>query len=113
MTPSLKPPALYFHFVPSPEGDETRIRKWSHAPFDGAVEYRPAALWYPIESAPESGDVLLYCEETGEQFVAFLGTAPIDGERQWVFARSPDVSFIVRDPTHWRPLPEPPERKEV
>lgn len=64
--------------------------------------------WQPIETAPKDGEVLLYCAETGEQFVAFLGTNPEDGEQQWVFARSPNISFIVRDPTHWMPLPGAP-----
>lgn len=64
--------------------------------------------WHPIETAPSNGEILLYCKETGEQFVAFLGTCIEDGERDWVFARSKDISFIVRDPTHWMPLPSPP-----
>jgi hypothetical protein len=64
--------------------------------------------WQPIETAPTRGDVLLYCAETGEQFVAFLGTSMEEGDQEWVFARGPDLAFIVRDPTHWQPLPEPP-----
>lgn len=73
-------------------------------------------VWRPIETAPSSGEVLLYCEDTDEQFVAFLGTCIEDGSKDWVFARAPDVSFIVRDPTHWMPLPKPPmtsARKEA
>lgn len=69
---------------------------------------KPSDIWQPIATAPKRGDVMLYCEETGEQFVAFWGTDPSDGEQQWVFARSREVSFIVRDPTHWAPcLPSP------
>lgn len=39
---SLTPPRVWFWFVPAPDGSATNIRKWSHAPFDGGVEYRPA-----------------------------------------------------------------------
>lgn len=66
--------------------------------------------WNPnMDEAPKDSDVLLYCAETGEQFVAFMGTAIEDGSKDWVFARGKDVSFIVRNPTHWRHLPPPPE----
>lgn len=65
--------------------------------------------WQPIETAPKDREVLLYCAETDEQFVAFWGTDPEDGDTQWVFARSPAVSFIVRSPTHWREKPAAPE----
>lgn len=64
--------------------------------------------WMPIETAPKRGEVLIYAEETGEQFVAFWGTSIEDGETAWCFARGSGVSFIVRDPTHWMPLPTPP-----
>ncbi|MGQ3081103.1 MULTISPECIES: hypothetical protein [Alphaproteobacteria] len=74
---------------------------------------KPHDIWQPIGTAPKRGDVMLYCEETGEQFVAFWGTDATDGDQQWVFARSPDVSFIVRDPTHWAPcLPRPTPTKD-
>lgn len=70
---------------------------------------KPSDIWQPIATAPKSGEVMIYCAQTDEQFVAFWGTDPSDGDQQWVFARSPDVSFIVRDPTHWAPcLPPPP-----
>lgn len=69
-----------------------------------------ATDWQPIESAPQSGEILLYAAETGEQFVAFWGAEPEGGDQQWVFARGNGISFIVRDPTHWQPLPEPPAK---
>lgn len=64
--------------------------------------------WRPIESAPKDREVLIYAEKTGEQFVAFWGTAIEDGDQQWTFARGDGISFIVRNPTHWMPLPEAP-----
>lgn len=68
------------------------------------------AQWQTIKSAPKDREVLLFCAETGEQFVAFWGTDPEDGDQQWVFARSPSVSFIVRSPTHWCDLPTRPAK---
>ncbi len=66
--------------------------------------------WRPIETAPKDREILLFVAETGEQFAAFWGTDPEDGDTQWVFARGQGISFIVRDPTHWLPLPTPPQR---
>jgi hypothetical protein len=45
------------------------------------------SAWQPIETAPTNGHVLLYCEETGEQFVAFLGTSIEEGDSAWIYAR--------------------------
>lgn len=69
---------------------------------------RIEGVWQPIETAPMDRDVLLFAAETGEQFAAFYGTAMEDGDEQWVFARGKDIAFIVRNPTHWQPLPPPP-----
>lgn len=83
------------------------------AALDKARADERASKWQPIETAPKRGEVLIFCEETSEMFVAFWGTDPEDGDQQWVFARSPQVSFIVRDPTHWMPLPGAPASKEI
>lgn len=64
--------------------------------------------WRCISTAPRDRDVLIYAVETGEQFVAFWGTCIEDGDQQWTFARGDGVAFIVRDPSHWMPLPDPP-----
>lgn len=69
---------------------------------------RIEGVWQDIETAPRDRDVLLFAAETGEQFAAFYGTAMEDGDKQWVFARGKDIAFIVRNPTHWMPLPPPP-----
>lgn len=56
--------------------------------------------WRPIETAPKDGRLLLMCRESG--FCAFIGHfeygAWMEGE-----------TGILRDPTHWMPLPEPPK----
>lgn len=64
--------------------------------------------WQDIATAPKDRDILVFAAETGEQFVAFWGTAIEDGDTQWVFARSAGMAFVVRDPTHWMPLPAAP-----
>lgn len=64
--------------------------------------------WQPIETAPRDGRILVYCPKYGEQFVAFLGVNPNDGEEKWVIAQGSDITFIVPSPTHWMPLPPPP-----
>ena len=68
--------------------------------------------WQPIDSAPRDGDVLIFVKETGEQFVAYWGTAIEDGDQAWTFARGNGLSFIVRNPTHWMPLPSPPATEQ-
>jgi formate dehydrogenase maturation protein FdhE len=45
---SLVPPRLWLWLVPSPDGAETHIRKWSHAPFPEGVEYVPACAATPV-----------------------------------------------------------------
>ena len=39
---SLVPPRIWLWLVPSIDGRETHIRKFSHAPFPEGVEYVPA-----------------------------------------------------------------------
>lgn len=65
--------------------------------------------WQPIETAPRDREILIYSPEYDEQFVAFWGVCPDDGDSQWVVARSKDMVVIVRNPTHWLPLPAAPE----
>lgn len=61
-----------------------------------------------MEDAPRDGTcILIYAE--GVQFVAFWAVSIEEGDGQWVIARSPGMAFIVRDPTHWMPLPAAPE----
>jgi len=62
--------------------------------------------WQPIETAPRDGrDIQVYCKDTGEQFVAFW-FSPRDC---WCYAKWRDGGIVVCKPTHWMPLPEPPE----
>lgn len=68
--------------------------------------------WQPIETAPKGGDVLmLYCG--GAIIIGYYETA-----LEWGKGSDPVNSWVDYDfepgdkrlnPTHWMPLPEPPE----
>ena len=65
--------------------------------------------WRRIETAPDStDDILLYCSDTGEQMVGFQIER---GEYQFAVVRGPEHvhTRAVCTPTHWMPLPDPPE----
>jgi hypothetical protein len=61
--------------------------------------------WQPIETAPESGDFLLW---NGKR-VAQGSRAMDDGEFWWADQDGYDFKPIEPEPTHWMPLPSPPE----
>lgn len=71
---------------------------------DAALAVVPLPEWQPIETAPKDGTrVLLWRRAIRDQ------PAPImaDGfwcETCWVWP------YILSEPTHWQPLPAPPER---
>ena len=68
---------------------------------------RALTEWRDISSAPRDGtDILVYCADTGEQFVAFK--PQWDNGNGWRYARTP-AGVVVCEPTHWRPLPQSPE----
>jgi hypothetical protein len=64
--------------------------------------HEPPQAWLPIETAPrDGGDVLLY---EGFEPVVCQGWFDKDGE-EW----RPTKGSFFRAPTHWMPLPKPPE----
>lgn len=74
--------------------------------------------WQPIETAPKGKAILVYDPSHDHPRVAQWMTAMDDGEGAWIYARKLSwqepmmgkaLSFIVVDPTHWMPLPEPPK----
>ena len=59
--------------------------------------------WQPIETAPKDGHhILLYRPEI--QFTGYYAS----GCDKWII-NAPDLPVMYPPPTHWRPLPEPPE----
>ena len=73
----------------------------------------PVESWQPIDSAPKGGsddEILLWFPWTGELGCMMIGVwgYASDGERHcWV---DPHEYQMLGDPSHWRPLPKPPER---
>lgn len=66
--------------------------------------------WQPIETAPKDGiEVLLWCPAEGTQpgyhDIGFWDPGSTDRVEAWRDA----VGMCVGDPTHWQPLPEPPQ----
>ena len=60
------------------------------------------------EQLPERNvDVLVYCSDTREQFVAFLRA---DGYFQ--YALDPSGGEISCSPAHWQPTPQPPKEAQ-
>ena len=77
------------------------------------------AGWQPIETAPKDGTKVLVCQATdadgepirGESWGVFVQVAAWwGGDDEWIVYCSliKDPSVHV-EPTHWMPLPEPPQ----
>lgn len=72
--------------------------------------------WQPIETAPKDGTrVLVFSPDAREPqiFVAWLGSFILPGtkgeeDEGWIDAWSDDL--VDAWPTHWQPLPAPPEQ---
>lgn len=73
------------------------------------VEGEMGLAWQPIESAPKDGMTsILACQRFGDGHHRILTMIWSEKAGQWCA----DVhSFIAFEPTHWMPLPAPPELK--
>lgn len=61
--------------------------------------------WQPIETAPKDGsEILGWSSISGEAYVMWWEAIHSD----WVWCIN-DLEDMFCDPTHWMPLPEPPE----
>lgn len=69
----------------------------------------PGEEWQPIETAPRDGPAILAIFENFEAKLILVCIRWI--EDMWVAGRCEGgkISCIVRSPTHWRPLPAPPQ----
>jgi hypothetical protein len=68
--------------------------------------------WQPIETAPKGQDVLVFDGVGKEQFVAFsvqISAQAGSEKHEWCFLDNGKIKACVKDPTHWTPLPPPPE----
>lgn len=60
-------------------------------------------MWQPIETAPKDGTRVLMHKAGVGKYSTFVGWWNCRDE-SWR-----DISHLFRDPSHWMPLPEPPE----
>lgn len=64
--------------------------------------------WQPIETAPKDGTAILIakspCDHWAGMFVAYWS----DDLDEWFYS----INRIVRQPTHWMPLPAAPEASQ-
>lgn len=74
--------------------------------------------WQPIETAPKDGKAVLICSPGNRVAVAFYGdeafigngwhvTVPCMGG--WGSGSDTHIHWPEDQPTHWQPLPEPPQ----
>lgn len=64
--------------------------------------------WRPIETAPEEGDILVWCPDA-------MGYMQVVNSGNYI-GRLYGKAFCLENseicPSHWRPLPEPPEAED-
>ena len=58
--------------------------------------------WQPISTAPKDDTRLLILEESGQMIVGLY-----DCEMWW----EQNMEYALNNPTHWMPLPDPPNEK--
>lgn len=69
-------------------------------------------MWEPIETAPKDGTSILVYEETEwpEIFVAYHKNDSWGWTKEGNFGE--DGDYFNHSPSHWMPLPNPPEPKD-
>jgi len=70
--------------------------------------------WQPIETAPKDGTHILVVSETGISVCKYScgnWNGLIDGDTICYQEEQDDWYYDVYKPTHWMPLPEPPQQE--
>ena len=75
-------------------------------PVERVSEMRERAAWRPIETAPRDGTPILVAI-AGDEFRPMLVQSPRAKSRWHVVGSESRV--LTKEPTHWRPLPAPPD----
>ncbi|QIG68237.1 DUF551 domain-containing protein [Rhizobium phage RHph_Y1_10] len=70
--------------------------------------------WQPISSAPEGVEVMTKIDdEHGERNVqSLVKRTRIPGETRPLFWYTDGSMYVYYEPTHWSPLPNPPQAEE-
>jgi len=64
--------------------------------------------WQPIDSAPKDGtDVLIYHQSRTSDSIIVIAQWTDDGMDSYHWCDA----VAIYEPTHWQPLPDPPEAK--
>jgi hypothetical protein len=79
----------------------SHVSDWIRAVAKELEDRRAAPGWQPIETAPKDGTAVLgWDKDEGSDVMHF---------REGLWMQRVDDACWVRTPTHWRPLPPPPE----
>lgn len=83
-----------------------------YATVTGDTTYRDREMeWQPIETAPKDGTEILLYDGFGLQVCRYGFDSVHNRVKLWVYGDTLDqynTRLDMADPTHWMPLPEPP-----
>ncbi len=80
---------------------------------DGADCSASFGIWMPIETAPHDQSTwVIVVEKDGDTHIAIYDTHPLDPSGEEMDLCWTDVHMEV-NPTHWMPLPIPPNVKHI
>jgi hypothetical protein len=68
--------------------------------------------WQPIETAPKDGTRVLVCDTGIDRWVCSARAVSVGADSHEVVWLDDADSFIDEQPTHWMPLPTPPNREQ-
>ena len=89
---------------------ENLVDAWNRRP-----DAPSAGEWQPIETArKDEPELLLYCPGEGMTTGFYVSSKQFTGwTTGWVTAGGYDVGYNEIHPTHWHPLPTPPQSDEA